>query len=218
MFDDPGCLDAEEDDIPTQILDSSDDEEDADNLEPTTSSIEDLQIALDFIQAVKNASLDNGDLDDETLERLRDPSTEPLDISDPAHRYSLDNFLATTNASEETYNAICDAYIRRHPENELLSHAAIKKKVAEWSGVVPIRSQMCPKTCMAYTGPFSEHDNCRFCGLSRYDVNGVARVFHTIPLGPQLQALFRNAKSAKDMHYRREKTQESWRTSTKTVI
>lgn len=163
---------------------------------------------MDFIHAVKNASLENGDLDDETLARLRDPPTEPLDISDPALRYSLDNFLATTNASEETYKANRDAYLRRHPENEVLSHAAIKKKVAEWSGVVPIRSEMCPKTCMAYTGPFSERDNCRFCGSSRYDVNGVARVFHTIPLGPQLQALFRNPKSAKDMHYRREKTQE----------
>ncbi|KAJ7936430.1 hypothetical protein B0H13DRAFT_1570878, partial [Mycena leptocephala] len=58
--------------------------------------------------------------------------------------------------NKETYKANRDAYLRRHPENEVLSHDAIKKKVAEWSGVVPIRSEMCPKTCMAYTGPFSE--------------------------------------------------------------
>ncbi|KAJ7236354.1 hypothetical protein C8J57DRAFT_1088237, partial [Mycena rebaudengoi] len=120
-----------------------------------TSSIAELQTALDFIEALKRASLDNGDLDDETLHRLGDPPTEPLDISDPAMRFCLDIFHATTHGSVEMYNKICAAYTvplrpdiqalkRRHPNEVILSHATIKKRVAEWSGVVPIRQ---PSRC-----------------------------------------------------------------------
>ncbi|KAK6980866.1 hypothetical protein R3P38DRAFT_2579503, partial [Favolaschia claudopus] len=73
----------------------------------------------------------------------------------------------------------------------------IKKKVAEWTGVVPILSHMCPNTCMAYTGPFSDRQSCTFCGTPRYDpVTGAAREFYTMPLGPQLQALYRTPESA----------------------
>lgn len=147
-------------------------------------------------------------MDAETLARLRDPPTEPLDISDPTLRYSLDLFLAATHGSEDAYNKNREAYLRRHPENEVLSLAEIKNKVAEWSGVVPISSDMCPNTCVGYTGPYSDRETCPICGTPRVDANGATQKFYTIPLGPQLQALFRTPESAKNMHYRREKTQE----------
>ncbi|KAJ6494420.1 hypothetical protein C8R45DRAFT_824679, partial [Mycena sanguinolenta] len=117
---------------------------------PTTSSISDLQTALEFIQAVRNASLDNGDLDSETLASLRNPPTEPLDISDPVMRFSLKLWLNATHGSIDMYNKNCAAYKERHPDEEILSYAVIKKKVAEWSGVTPIRSEMRPNTCIAY--------------------------------------------------------------------
>lgn len=213
---DPGSLADEEREPPAfQFLDDSDEEnsdtsdsESADDAAPATSAIKELQTALDFIAAVKNASLDNGDLDADTISRLQDPPTVPVDVSDPALRYSIDLFLAATNGSEASYTANREAYLRRHPANEVLTHAAIKKKVAELSGVVPIRSEMCPNSCAAYTGPHSDRQTCYVCGAPRYDENGNAQEFYTIPLGPQLQALFRSEESAKDMHYRREKTQE----------
>jgi hypothetical protein len=207
---DPRSLDDDEE-CNTPRPKVSDDETDSgeapdDAVGPETV-IEDLQISLDFIAAVKNASLDNGDLDAETLHRLRNPSTKAIDVSDPAERYSLDLFLAATHGSEESYNANRAAYLRRHPENEVLTLARIKSKVVEWSGIVPILSHMCPNTCMAFTGPFADRQACT-CGLPRFDVNGSAQEFYTIPLGLQLQALFGSPESAKKLHYRREKTAE----------
>ncbi|KAJ7707076.1 hypothetical protein B0H16DRAFT_1241457, partial [Mycena metata] len=65
------------------------------------SSITELQMSLNLIQAIKDASLENGDLDAETLARLRDLPTHPLEINDPALRYALDLFLAATHGSEK---------------------------------------------------------------------------------------------------------------------
>ncbi|KAJ7092162.1 hypothetical protein C8R44DRAFT_647108, partial [Mycena epipterygia] len=117
---DPGSL-ADDDLALAEESDSesdSDSEDDAlndDGAAAPVTAIADLQNALDFIEAVKNASLDNGDLDEETLSRLRNPLTEPLDISDPAMRFSLDLYLAATHGSEKAYTANRDAYLRRHP-------------------------------------------------------------------------------------------------------
>ncbi|KAJ6611698.1 hypothetical protein B0H10DRAFT_1808959, partial [Mycena sp. CBHHK59/15] len=120
------------DDPPSGTPDDQDLDTDSDDSGTTPSSaIEDLQIALDFIEAIKNASLDNGDLDPETLARLRHPPEEILDLSDPALRYSLDLFLATTHASKKAYTDSRTAYLRRHPDNEVLSLTEIKRKVAE---------------------------------------------------------------------------------------
>ncbi|KAJ7745022.1 hypothetical protein DFH07DRAFT_749183, partial [Mycena maculata] len=67
---------------------------------------------------------------------------------------------------------------------------------------------MCPNSCAAYTGAFADRDTCPFCGTPHFDEKGVAREFYTIPLGPQLQALYRTPESAKAVHYCREKTKE----------
>lgn len=174
---------------------------------PPDVKIEDIQQALDFIQAVQNASLENGDLDDETVDRLRNPIQKQLDVSDPDLRHSLDLFLATSNASEKTYNDVRDATLRRHPDHPVLTHHQSKKTVAEMSGVVPIVNHMCPNTCMAYTGPLAHLDACKICGAPRFNEDGPAREFYTIPLGPQLQALFRCPESARDMKYRSQETQ-----------
>jgi hypothetical protein len=56
------------------------------------------------------------------------------------------------------------------------------------------------------------------CGSSRWDqvrlhatngrIKAAAKKFTTIPIGPQLQARYRNPQSAQDMHYLHQKTQE----------
>jgi hypothetical protein len=198
---------------PGSLADSQDDlvEENTNGDEQAQFDIEDVKLgdlkeALEFIKAVENASLDNGDLDSETVERLRNPIEEPLDVSDPDLRYSLDIFIATSNASERTYHKVRDATLRRHPNDRVLTHYEVKKKVAELSGVVPILSHMCPNSCMAYTGPHADRTACKLCKAPRYDGNNPAREFYTIPLGPQLQALFRSPESVDDMQYRGEIT------------
>jgi hypothetical protein len=66
--------------------------------------------------------------------------------------------------------------------------------------------------------PFSDLEICPKCQTTRYDPIALAssggqkkvaqHQFHTIPLGPQLQALFRSPEAARAMHYRHNKTAE----------
>ncbi|KAF8152326.1 hypothetical protein B0H34DRAFT_664121 [Crassisporium funariophilum] len=77
---------------------------------------------------------------------------------------------------------------------------------------------MCPDTCIAYTGPFSELDKCPKCHKSRYDPillessNGLKKVpqrrFHTMPLGPQIQTLWQSPETAKAMRHRKQETEK----------
>ena len=171
-------------------------------------NVADLRTSLEFIDALKAATLDNGGLDEDVLERLRNPLTEPADASDPDFRLSLDLFLSTTNASEETYNKSRAGVLRRHPDDDVLSYARVKSKIAELSGVSPIVRQMCINSCVAFTGPFDNLEECPICHEARYldDTSTPRRVFHTIPIGPQLQALWRTKESAQNIRHRSQRT------------
>ncbi|KAF8546051.1 hypothetical protein OG21DRAFT_1427996, partial [Imleria badia] len=77
---------------------------------------------------------------------------------------------------------------------------------------------MCPNTCLAFTGPFGDLDECPLCQASQWNqvklqgtggrVKVLAQQFTTIPVGPQLQARNRSSASARSMCYLWEKTQE----------
>ncbi|KIO11942.1 hypothetical protein M404DRAFT_68566, partial [Pisolithus tinctorius Marx 270] len=77
---------------------------------------------------------------------------------------------------------------------------------------------MCPDSCVAFTGPYVNLEECPICGSSRWNqqcLQGTsgcnkipAKTFTTIPLGPQLQALYRNPAQARDMRYLYERTQQ----------
>jgi hypothetical protein len=63
-------------------------------------------------------------------------------------------------------------------------------------------------SCIAYTGPFFDLESCPICSEPRYDQFQLeSRIprqeFHTIPIGPQLQALYREPESATHAHYLR---------------
>ncbi|KAL6303322.1 hypothetical protein BKA93DRAFT_735348, partial [Sparassis latifolia] len=168
--------------------------------------IEEIRIADEFIRILKEATLENSGLDTETINRLRHPIEAPLDIDDPDMLLSLEVFLSVTNASQDTYTSVCTAILRRYPDNTICTFDQVKRKVAELSGVVPLIHHMCVNTCIAYTGPFTELENCPKCGEALYDdqklavTNSKRRVarqeFHTIPIGPQLQALWRSREGA----------------------
>ncbi|KAG2741139.1 hypothetical protein P692DRAFT_201678678, partial [Suillus brevipes Sb2] len=74
---------------------------------------------------------------------------------------------------------------------------------------------MCINTCLAFTGPYSELDQCPRCGEDRWDAKKstdrkkVARqTFDTFPVGPQLQALWRHPDHAEKMRWREQRTKE----------
>ncbi|KAH9012847.1 hypothetical protein EDB83DRAFT_2201735, partial [Lactarius deliciosus] len=160
--------------------------------------IDSIKVSQDFIKEIRAATLDNGNLDGDLIDRLRNPCERPADISDPDIRLSLNLFLAVTNASEDIYKSCRDAILRRYPESSVLSYHSVKKLVAEISGVVAVYDDMCINSCHAFTGPFSQLESCNVCGEARYyDATQLASThrkvsrqqFCTILLGPQLQAL-----------------------------
>src|SRR6202040_4041599 len=157
-------------------------------------------------------------LDSETIEHLRDAPQLPVGLTDTDLRLSLDLFLSVSNSTQETYISARKAILRRHPEDQILTYDQIKHHVAQLSRVVPLTFDMCINSCIAYTGPLSSFETCPKCGEPRYDAAQRAasggkrlvprQVFHTMPIGPQLQALWRNPDTAISMRYRDTRTQQ----------
>jgi len=81
-----------------------------------------------------------------------------------------------------------------------MSYYKVKSLVANLTGIESVIHHMCVKSCIAYTGPFVDLNACPLCSEPQYDQfhlessSGLEKVprqeFHTIPIGPQLQALY----------------------------
>ncbi|KAJ3558416.1 hypothetical protein NM688_g939 [Phlebia brevispora] len=151
------------------------------------ATLQDLQIAQAFIAAVKDATLDEDLIDPEVLARLRNPPSELLDLSDPI-------------------------------DIHMLSYEQVKHLVQDISGVTPIYADMCINSCIGFTGPYANVDRCALCGHERYEKRSLnlnscrkekvpRRQFLTVPVGPQLQALYRTPEGAEAMTYRQRCTE-----------
>jgi hypothetical protein len=193
----------------------SGDEDGSSNLqtEEHISHIENVSFTQQLIHELNKATLDNDKLDQEVIDRLRNPITEPVDISDPDTRLSLDLFMACSNVSEATYADVREAVLRRAPNFNILSHYRAKKLVAEISGVVSVPDDMCINSCTAFVGPLALAKQCPECREPRYKVQKSGKEVPrqqacTIPLGPQLQALRRSPQGAAALTYRDRKTRE----------
>ncbi len=177
-------------------------------------AIEDIKIAREFIAALKDASFDHKffNLDADIIEQIHNPPTTALTVDNPTDRLSLDLFLAVDNASQQTYNTMRDAIKRRFPDEEILSHYRAKRLVENLTGITPIIHDMCINSCIGFMGPFEDRNTCPTCGESRYEANRDTDIpqkqFHTIPLAPQLQALWRSPESAKRLKYRQKYTEK----------
>jgi hypothetical protein len=134
-----------------------------------------------------------------------------MDLLDKDLRLCLDIFLATTSGSEEAYTNTLAAFKCHSPKVVILSHAQIKLRIQELTGILPVMTDMCVNSCIAFTGPFGNHTNCPVCQEARYKKViqrhklslRPRKQFLTIPVGPQIQAQWRSEKGAYDMGHRR---------------
>jgi Transposase family tnp2 len=179
-----------------------------------TIHLNDLKTAAEFVKGLQGVTLDDPSLGmpDEALHRLRNPPHErsPV-VIDKVTRLAIDLYLG--NPSKETYETNCKAIQRYEPGIDLPSYYKIKRLVADVTGVESVMHHMCINSCLAYTGPFHDLDACPVCSEPRYDQfrlqtsSGKDKIprkeFHTIPIGPQLQALYRSPESASIAHYLR---------------
>ena len=177
-----------------------------DNIVP---HLEALRISVDFIKYLRCATLDDDPIPADVRERLRSPITEPLNIDNDL-RLCLEVFLATTTGSEASYRDVCAAFRRHSPGVETLSYEQMKSKIAELTGVIPVMTDMCTNSCIAFTGPFARLRVCPECSSPRYEtilqrkrlVSVSRKQACTIPVGPQIQAQYWSSEGARNMSHR----------------
>lgn len=167
---------------------------------------------------VKAATLASQFSPDELADFLDPQEHESTPPDDPALKLSLLNFISYLGCPQEAYEAGRENIRLCYPDIEILSHYRVSRMARTLSGVVTWEDHMCVNSCLGFTGPFAELEQCPECGESRYrekeleDSGGETKiprkVFSTFPAGPQLQARWKHAQTAKDMFYRWEKTQE----------
>ena len=212
---DPGCLDLDSSGQEAATVLRSADLSMLPSLESIfqNTRLEDLLTAVKFIQLLQSASHDDVHckMDQGTIQRLRNPPAILFDVSShPDLCLGLDLFLANLNSSIESFNANRDAIMRRHPVDHIPSYEQLKRQISDITGVSAVVHHMCINSCLAFTGPFLDLDRCPKCDEPRFCPNTKKpqQEFHTILLGPILQALWRDASSAKQFYHRRWKTWE----------
>ena len=177
--------------------------------------ISDLKTAAEFVSHLQGATLDASGLSPSMLHRLRNCPPRPSSL-DPSTCFSIKLFMATLNSSQQTYEDVRAAILEQHPEDYILSYYEVKKAIEELTGVTSITHDMCSDTCVAFTGPFSILEHCPLCRKPRYKEQQSSakkskmpnRVFHTIPLGPQIQALRSSPDGFEDMLYSVNQTEK----------
>ena len=179
---------------------------------------EDMLLNQRFVQMLRNATL-GSQFTPKELDDFLNP--QELDFSpseDPDLLLSISNYVDTLNASQDVYAKTRLNFQRRSPEVKMLSYDQVKRRVSRLSGVVTWQDDMCIDSCVGFTGPYKDLEECPRCHKPRYDPdklaksNGKTKIpqksFTTFPVGPQLQAHWRSPRSAEKMHYRRKKTKD----------
>lgn len=160
------------------------------------SAIKDVRLADEYIAALRNADLYNGDLTDAAIERLLNPPQQVVQFDENADRgllLCLRQFLALLNSPEAAYTNSIDSIRTACPDLDVYSLDQIKRRIASLTGIVPIISDMCPSSCHAYTGPLAARDSCLKCGKPRYDSSGKPlQRFFTLPPTAVLQSMRRD--------------------------
>jgi hypothetical protein len=157
------------------------------------------------------AVLDNTGMDLEDIENMCNP--EPmLDLLDPSPLLrSMRHFINNTGSSRDHYDNFRTIELLHNPKDEFLSFDQAKWRVCHLSGVVPVESDMCPESCIAYTSPYGELDKCPCCSTTCYfpDSYKPQKCFSTVPIGPIIQAFYRSREIAEQMHYLEQKLAEN---------
>ena len=138
------------------------------------ATLEELRITQLIIAAIRDATLANGGLPDTVVERLRTVENRKLDLGEePELITGIEFFIDTENASEKVYTNVRETYHHSldrlgYDYNPIPSLFQLKRRISYITGVHSIL-HMCPNTCIAYTGPFSDLEICPKCQTTRYD-------------------------------------------------
>ncbi|KAI0736010.1 hypothetical protein C8Q76DRAFT_580459, partial [Earliella scabrosa] len=130
---------------------------------PVEARLEDLRRAQKFIELIKDATLGNSQMSRRAIKRLRKPLRRTMDLStEPDLRLSLRMWIANGH-SLKAYKDNRDTVLERNLDNKIPSYKKMQRIIRELTGVAPIVTHMCPRSCLAYTGPYAKDTHCSIC-------------------------------------------------------
>ncbi|KAH8980909.1 hypothetical protein EDB83DRAFT_2189619, partial [Lactarius deliciosus] len=149
----------------------------------------DLQTTQQFVDMLRVAVLEDSGMCPQDINNLRNPGQEP-ELADPSPLLrSIRHFVNNSSASRDHYDTIQEIKLLDNPERKFLSFDQVKRCIRWLLGIVPLEHNMCMRSCVAYTGSYSELDSCPRCSSPHY-VPGTTKAqkrFSTIPVGPVIQ-------------------------------
>ena len=168
--------------------------------------LEDLACTESMILQIQTYSFDHEKVQwsEDELDSFFHPPQEMWSLDDPQLRMSFQIYLSlSSHSSESAYEAVCSSIKGCFSESTMLSFDQVRNRLKTIMGILPLYFDICVNTCLVYTGVFSPLTVCPFCGEHRYeqqcrdveDLKIARRQFVTLPIGPQLQALWRHPVS-----------------------
>ena len=198
----PLVNDRTHEDIFSDLLVQGEDEE-----AETSIALPRLQMTQAFMDLLHVATLNDSGMDSDDILTLHNPEAgiAGYDLVNPSQLLrSLQHFINNASASCDHYDGIQEIEQHHNLKDVLLSFDQVKHCIQWLSGIVPIECNMCPKSCVAYTGLYSELNSCPHCSTPHYlpgDTKKAQQTFATIPIGPVIQALYGSHNIADQMHY-----------------
>ncbi len=137
---------------------------------------------------------------------------------DSVEKLSLKHYIAWVDSHGTVKAYKLHAQVLKEATHvEILSLYMVRKLATEITGLSSQLVDMCPKSCMAFTGEFKDDTICTYsrdkkkpCGQLRYDINGKprAQMVYT-PITPIIQSFYKNYEMAKNMRYRHNQLQKA---------
>ena len=228
--------------------DSSSSEEDSDDkseLHPCLETPEDNNPDISGGASLHMGTLDNVDLNNPTAVYAEDHIPDFIhrlqkqllagytlpnhpSVNDPrdhtlteSEKISLRHYIAWVDSrgTVKAYNLHAEV-LKEAANVEILTLYMVRKLAIKVLGLSSQLVDMCPKSCMAFTGDFKDLQSCIYsrdkrnkpCGKPRFDKKGLprAQMIYT-PIAPIIQSLYRNKEMAKAMRYCHQSLQNALR-------
>jgi Transposase family tnp2 len=149
------------------------------------------------------------------------PKIKDLSLSEKA---SLEHYVAwkKSNGTVKGYQYHATV-LQSNLDTEILSLHKVKKLSQRLTGFYPKKVDMCPKSCIAYTGEYKDLDKCPYipnqakepCGMARYKEGGKpgtkkprAQV-QILPVMATIRALYANADTSRLLRERDSRLKEA---------
>jgi hypothetical protein len=128
-----------------------------------------------YILLLKNATLEDpiSKMDLNMLQKIWNPPQRPLQINSPGIQHSLSTYMALELAFQEAYECVINSTQHNFPAvggiPDLLSFKSVEKLIASHTGIEPLWHDMCPDSCVGFTGPFDNLNCYPLCNKSRWN-------------------------------------------------